>query len=297
MKKYKYSLENSSKKFVCPSCGKKTYVRYIDNETNNYLPLETGRCDRENKCGYHQSPLNELIDKFEQTITTPPETSYHYESLMINTLKHFNSNNFVLFLKGIASESEVNRVVSEYNIGTSKRWSGATVFWQVDNFKNIRHGKIMLFDTSTGKRVKNPEGKSLISSVRSELKLKDFNLNQCLFGLHLIDPSLKGINKSIALVEAEKTAIIMSLFKPEYTWLATGSKSGLKHEFLLPIKEFHTVAFPDKSEFNDWKKKADELNGFGFKIEVNNWLETSEYQDGFDLADVYLANFYTTSDG
>lgn len=297
MKKYKYSLENSSKKFVCPSCGKKTYVRYIDNETSNYLPFETGRCDRENACGYHQRPFNELIDKVVLSITPTLETSYHNESLMINTLKHFNSNNLVLFLKNIASESEVNRVVSEYNIGTSKRWKGATVFWQIDNLKKIRHGKIMLFNPSTGKRVKNTEGKSLISSVRSELKLKDFNLNQCLFGLHLIDPSLKGINKSIALVEAEKTAIIMSLFKPEYTWLATGSKSGLKYEFLLPIKEFHTVAFPDKSEFNDWKKKADELNGFGFNIEVNDWLEKSEYQDGTDLADVYLANLNTTSDG
>jgi len=297
MKKYKYSLENSSKKFVCPSCGKKTYVRYIDNETNNYLPLETGRCDRENACGYHQRPFNELIDKVVLSITPTLETSYHNESLMTNSFKLYNLNNLVLFLKNIASESEVNRVVSEYNIGTSKRWKGATVFWQIDNLKKIRHGKIMLFNPSTGKRVKNTEGKSLISSVRSELKLKDFNLNQCLFGLHLIDPSLKGINKSIALVEAEKTAIIMSLFKPEYTWLATGSKSGLKYEFLLPIKEFHTVAFPDKSEFNDWKKKADELNGFGFNIEVNDWLEKSEYQDGTDLADVYLANLNTTSDG
>ena len=60
---------------------------------------------------------------------------------------------------------------------------------------------------------------------------------------------------------------------------------------------------------NAWNQVADfsgtarrdavafELNGFGFNIEVNDWLETSEYQDGFDLADVYLANFYTTSDG
>lgn len=284
MKKYKYSLENSSKKFVCPSCGKKTYVRYIDNETSNYLPFETGRCDRENVCGYHQRPFNELIDKVILSITPTPETSYHNESLMTNSFKLYNLNNLVLFLKNIASESEVNRVVSEYNIGTSKRWEGATVFWQIDNLKKIRHGKIMLFDPSTGKRVKNTEGKSLISSVRSELKLNDFNLKQCLFGSHLIDK----VKKPIALVEAEKTAIIMSLFKPEYTWLATGSKSGLKYDFLLPIKEFHIVAFPDKSEFNDWKNKADELNGFGFKIEVNDWLEKSEYQDGTDLADVYL---------
>ena len=34
---FKYSLEKSSKKFVCPNCNRKTLVRYIDNEQNLYL--------------------------------------------------------------------------------------------------------------------------------------------------------------------------------------------------------------------------------------------------------------------
>ena len=45
----------------------------------------------------------------------------------------------------------------------------------------------------------------------------------------------------IGLVESEKTAVLMSLFKPQYTWLATGGKSGLKHDFLKPIKEYKII--------------------------------------------------------
>ena len=143
----------------------------------------------------------------------------------------------------------------------------------------------MLFNSETGKRTKDKDGKGYINSVRSVLRLQDFNLSQCLFGLHLISETNQN---TIAVVESEKTAVLMSLFKPEYIWLSTGSKSGLKYEFLKPIKDFKIVAFPDKSEFNDWNNKAIELNKFGFKISVSAFLEKSNYPDGTDLADVYL---------
>jgi hypothetical protein len=82
----------------------------------------------------------------------------------------------------------------------------------------------------------------------------------------------------------------MSIFKPEYTWLATGSKSGLKYEFLLPIKNYRVIAFPDKSEYFDWLSKATDLNKFGFNISVNDWLEQQHHAAGTDLADVYIAS-------
>lgn len=284
MKQYKYSLDKSSKKFVCPKCNKKTFVLFLETETNNYLSDEYGRCDRESNCGYFNTPKGEQKNTFEVINRPPPEPSFHEFSLVTNSIKH--QNNFIQFLKTLFTETEVNEAIQKYYIGTSKHWNGATIFWQIDNLEKVRHGKIMLFNPETGKRVKNKEGKGLINSVRSVLKLKDFNLNQCLFGLQLIN---KTYQKTIALVEGEKTAVLMSLFKPQYTWLATGGKSGLKHDFLKPIKEYKIIAFPDKSEYNDWLNKATELNGFGFKIVVNDWLEQqTNYLDGSDLADVYI---------
>jgi hypothetical protein len=55
--KFPNKLDTSSKKFVCPNCNKKTFVRYLEVETRNYLAAEFGRCDRESECSYHKSPL------------------------------------------------------------------------------------------------------------------------------------------------------------------------------------------------------------------------------------------------
>jgi hypothetical protein len=35
-------------KHVCPSCGQKTFVLYIDNYSGNPLHSAVGKCDREN---------------------------------------------------------------------------------------------------------------------------------------------------------------------------------------------------------------------------------------------------------
>jgi hypothetical protein len=65
-------------------------------------------------------------------------------------------------------------------------------------------------------------------------------------------------------------------------------KGGFKYENLKPIKNYKIIAFPDKSEFNDWHNKAIELNVVGFNINVSDWLEQTDYKEGTDLADVYI---------
>ncbi len=285
MKQYKYSLDRSSKKFICPKCNKKTFVKYIETETGNYLNDTFGRCDRESSCSYQCTPKGEFKNSFEVVNIPPNEPSFHNYNLVSQSGRNYKQNNFVQFLKTIFSETEVKKAILKYLIGTSKHWNGANIFWQIDNNENVRHGKIMLVNSETGKRIKDNNGKGLINSVRSVLKLKNFNLNQCLFGLHLINETNQ---KTIALVEGEKTAVIMSVFKPQYTWLATGGKHGLKYEFLQPIKQYKIIAFPDKSEYSDWLQKSIELNGFGFNIVVSDWLEQTDYEYGTDLADVYI---------
>ena len=54
------------------------------------------------------------------------------------------------------------------------------------------------------------------------------------------------------------------------------------------MQDFKIITFPDKGEFNDQHEKAKSLNNLGYKIEVNNWLETIDYDTGTDLADVVL---------
>ena len=61
----------------------------------------------------------------------------------------------------------------------------------------------------------------------------------------------------------------MSLFVPEYFWMATGSKHNLKLELLGPIKNENNVVYTDKGEFADWNKKVIELKKLGFQIECS----------------------------
>ena len=289
MENYRYRLDTSSKKFICPKCEKKTFVRFVETETLAYLSNDLGRCDRESNCGYFSRPTGMLMSKNEKPLLVSLPTSFHGLELVEKSMMINLENNFVQFLKTIFSEAEVNEAVRKYLICNSKRWSGATVFWQIDNNERVHAGKILAYNQETGKRTKSNEGKALIDWVHSILKRKgivnEFNLRQCLFGLHLIKETEGNV---IGLVESEKTAVLMSLFKPEYIWMATGSKGGFKYEFLKPIQQYKIVAFPDKSEYNDWLIRAKQLNGFNFNIVVSEWLEQSNYKDGTDLADVLI---------
>lgn len=288
MIQFKHTLDKSSNKFICPKCNKRTFVLLIETETGNYLGDNFGRCDRESECGYFTKPTGEK-QTFEVVIVPKPMPSFHSLELVEKSFLSSKKNNFIDFLKTDFSEAETWGAVRKYLIGTSKRWQGATVFWQIDNLDRVHGGKILQYSPKVGKRAKDQNGKSLIDWAHSVLKrtkiINDFNLEQCLFGLHLIN---ERNMKTIALVESEKTAVIMSLFKPEYVWLATGSKCGFKYEMLQPIKQYKIIAFPDKSEYNDWLNKAIELNGFGFKIIVNDWIENTDYPKGTDLADIFI---------
>ena len=154
-----------------------------------------------------------------------------------------------------------------------------------------------LFDENTGKRVKNPFPH--INWVHKKINKDKFNLKQCLFGLHLnktgVATSLQYHCNTIAIVESEKTAIIMSLFIPEYLWMATGSKQNLKLQMLEPIKKENIVVYPDKGEFEDWNKKIIELQKQGFKIKCSTVVENSDFETGTDLADIYFAMKNNTS--
>ncbi|MGM0934040.1 MAG: DUF6371 domain-containing protein [Bacteroidota bacterium] len=354
---FRYNLDKSSKKFICPDCNKKTFVRYVDSESGNYLPETYGRCDRESKCNYHNAPpkgtkcylisflsFKSISDKAvkattkDGTINIIPksqilertgkdcfitewylknngfqylgcESKYFTSENMpvINTVRpaqlqpeepSFHSlrlldqlyneepvkDNLKTYLESVFSEVEVfNAMQNYYLTGANYYWNNATVFWQIDHKERVHAGKIMLYDPLTGKRVKKPY--NCINWMHNVLKEEDFNLTQCLFGLHRIN---EDYSKPIAIVESEKTAVIMSIVVPDVIWLATGSKQNLKVKLIQPLIGRKIVLYPDKGEFQDWQKKANIIKEFGYKIEVSEILEETDFKQGFDLADYHL---------
>jgi hypothetical protein len=361
MTAFKYSLDKSSKKFICPNCNKKKFVYYVDTEQGKYLSTDYGRCDRDQNCGYHKAPpkgkkaflidfftLKKISDKalklvdINGIISIVPKsqileqkeskcfiTEWYLKNSNIHYLnnesKYFNSDNIEIinevtavkktqliepsfhslilqdriireyksqqyddnlttYLLSLFTFDEVQTATQNYYLtGANYFWNNATLFWQINHKEQIHACKIMLYNKLTGKRKKEPYNH--INWLHNAIKEPDFNLNQCLFGLHLINTDYQ---KEIAIVESEKTAIIMSIYLPEFIWIATGSKSGFKFDLLQPLKKRKCIAFPDKGEFNNWHIKATELNQQGFKIAVSNLLEDTDLQNGSDLADYYL---------
>lgn len=283
--KYKYQLDKTSKKYVCPNCDKKTFVRFVDAVTGNYLNTVDGRCDRETKCGYFKTPeSNQVVTQTAKCITTKVKPSYHKKHLIKRLGCNYNNNHFVSYLLKHFAPIDVKQAIKKYFIGTTNHWAGATVFWQIDQYMKIKAGKIMLYDCNTGKRVKQPFNH--IFWMHKKLKLNQFVLQQCLFGLHnLCD---YNTSNTLCVVESEKTAILMSIIIPSNLWLATGSKSGFKEELLKPIKNYNIIAYPDKSEFDSWNKKADGLIKKGYSIMCSDLLEKLTVDNGYDLADYFL---------
>lgn len=281
---YKYKLDKNRNRVKSCPCGKKNNNKFVP-----FIGFENkGHCFSCINTFFPEQDFNEFKNYKPSFDYKPTQISYHDSELVSKSGRNFKNNNFIQFVKKLVGVDETKKVIEKYLIGTSKKWNGATVFWQIDNFQRIRHGKIMLYNPITGKRMYRNEIEKkhpYFSSVRAELKIKDFHLKQCLFGLHLINETSK---KTIGIVEGEKSAILMSIFKPEYTWLATGSKGGFKYEYLKPIKEYKIIGFPDKSEYHFWLEKAIELNQIGFDIKINNWLEKTDYPKGTDFADIYI---------
>jgi len=214
-------------------------------------------------------------------------------------MKQYPKNNLYLFLITLFGEEKALQLLKTYLVGTSKHWNGATIYWQVDSFNKVRSGKIMLYNPETGRRVHKKQ-----NWVHSILKLTDFNLSQCLFGEHLLALP-ENCNKTIAIVESEKTAIITSYFLNDLIWLASGGiemfnpvKQPDKFKILIGRK---VILYPDSSmpnsyngdtAFENWSRKASHLKKMGVDVKVSELLEKEstekERMEGFDIADYFI---------
>ena len=110
-------------------------------------------------------------------------TSTIEKKYFIQSLENPNAetNNFVYFLETLFTSDIVESLIRRFAIGTAK--DNKTVFWQIDEKGLIRTGRIMLFDKLTGKRSKEINQNWIHSVLMKKGLIKDFELNQCLFGL------------------------------------------------------------------------------------------------------------------
>lgn len=326
---YRYSYEKN-KKHLCPSCNKKTFVRFIDNTTGEYLPGIYGRCDREGNCTYVLHPVNDgyakhMLDQeqgeaakwtLQKPAFKPPPIKpkvYIPNALVTKSKASYKENVFVNNLLKTLPSQLVADTMALYQIGSSDRWKGSTVFWFIDSMNRVCAGQSKLFD-GTNHTVKyldkKQQKKSCTTYITATIKynlekngepvprwLADYN-NQddkvtCLYGEHLLN---HFPNKIIALVEAPKTAIIASMYFSQFLWLAVGGLSYLTIERVKVLKGRNVILFPDigkviegkKTAFERWNDKAKEFAHIA-KFKVSDYLEMiatdKERNEGLDLAD------------
>ena len=244
---HRYILEKGSKKHRCPKCEKRRLVRYIDTETEDYLPEQYGRCDRESKCSYHLNPYldgytkaikeqepnnrseipNNWKPQRKKTITprTPDPIFFDFDTFK-QTLQpeRYEKNTFVqnLFyrVQYPFEVNEVTKVIELYRLGTISNGyrDGANTFPFIDIKGNVRAIQVKQFN-----KANHTIGTDFLHSIIEkyhtrnnkplpkwlEAYTKQDKRISCLFGEHLLG---KYHSNPVALVEAPKTAVYGALY-------------------------------------------------------------------------------------
>ena len=209
---------------------------------------------------------------------------------------------------GYLTESQLQQAAQRYRLGVGR--DGAVIFWQIDDCDLLRDGKIMHYRPD-GHRDHDRKPTWASYLMRKSGRLPEYwNTDHCLFGLHLLKdyqthprplPEWRGVDTSsaytstsksiyappsqggggggsVCIVEAEKTAVIMSAIRPEYLWLATGGKTELSVARLSPLQGRRIILFHDTDEtgqtYRDWYAIAEAAASvFDHPVTVSSILE------------------------
>ncbi|WP_057935836.1 DUF6371 domain-containing protein [Algoriphagus resistens] len=307
-KDYKYSLEVGAKKHHCPSCTKKTFVRYVYTGTRDYIGVEFGRCDRENNCSYHRLPGADTPEPpHPQTKKNLPEPTVIFpDSEYLKNIRNTRPANFWDFCTGKLGITAEH--LQTWGIGGHWKF---TAFIIANREREI-NVKFVAY-TPEGKRDKTEGtdggakftphylGRSYLRNQKIETdnaRLEDwqdyYKFTRCFYGEHRWDAE-----KNTCLVESEKTAVIAAFFFPDFNWLATGGNHGMLYEQFSLFNGYkgriwnivdNDSAGYTKSKTIQWLDKLAEMRDNPEEILSVNILEGRPA--GYDLADAIIYDGY-----
>jgi len=188
-------------------------------------------------------------------------------------------NHFTTYLK-----SQNKDAVSVYDIrGIKSGYLENSTLYPYINFDNeFQTAKIVKYNSKTGKRIKDTYSNSWFHAykpIKEQLEIsgKISKKITCFFGEHL----LAGNDKPVVIVEAEKTAVILSLMFTEIVFLATGGINKLKtldYSFLL---NRNVSLYPDNNA-KEWFDIGKQRNWYVSEILENKGTPGSDAADYLD---------------
>ena len=190
----------------------------------------------------------------------------------------YTQNNHVLltYLKNIFGEDKTRAALQLYYVGGT--YDQKTIFPNVDEKRMCVGGKIISY-LPNGHRDKS-KGISNIHFLLHQGTQGD----QVLFGSHLLTMHPTA---TVAVVEAQKTAIIMSILMPtaksNIIWLATGGKGEFNDRMLRPIYNKNVVVFPDEDGADMWEDRTRQLPFAN--VVINKWYVDEQKGSHRDIAD------------
>ena len=186
------------------------------------------------------------------------------------------------YLEILFDKEEVRNVLALYYVGGDSHQR--TVYPNIDESGRCVGGKVIPY-LSNGHRDKS-RGATTIHHCLGRAQG-----DQILFGSHLLH---KYPDATVAVVEAEKTALIMAILMPiekfDIIWLATSGKGGYNDRLLRPIYQRNVVVFPDVDATEMWQERTRELPFENATI--NRWYEGEDVSSKRDIADKVLETFF-----
>ena len=148
---------------------------------------------------------------------------------------------------GYLTTAQMLHAAQRYRLGRTR--DGGVIFWQIDEHNMVHEGKVMYYHCNCHRdHQHHPTWVSFLLKRKYGCMDVELATTHCLFGLHLLghtDNTDDTDSRPICVVEAEKTAVILSEVFPQYLWMAAGGLNMLSVEKLLPLRNHKVTLFPD----------------------------------------------------
>ena len=197
----------------------------------------------------------------------------------------------------ILTHRQMVHAALRYRLGCTS--SGAVVYWQIDQLGQEHDGKLMWYDADCHRdKSRHATWISFLMKQHFGMPQNSFQPQHVLFGLHLLAQRPDDV---VCIVEAEKTAVVLSEIYPQYVWMAAGGMFELQPQKFLPLSRNSVVLIPDTDEdvkaYGVWYRTAQQvMNSFLWprrnRIYVSDFLERHATPDQkrrkIDLLDYVL---------